>query len=96
MDGSTWIARGDHAAARMFDDGQGGVVLHVGSGAYHGINRIGAVIWDSLPEEGAALGDVVARVRAQLDDAPADLEDDVIEFFEQLAERDLVRTHDPR
>jgi hypothetical protein len=96
VDGSTWIARGPQAAARVFDDAEGGVVLHVGTGAYHGVNRVGAAVWEALPEEGALVREVVDRVRERIDDAPPDLEDDVIGFLEQLAERDLVRTRDPR
>lgn len=83
------IRRNDRTAFRELTENEGGVLLHLDSGAYHGLNAMGTLIWN-LIGEGTKLGDLVAAVRTELADAPADLPADVEAFVDDLVERDLL------
>jgi Coenzyme PQQ synthesis protein D (PqqD) len=72
---------------------EGGVLLHLQSGAYHGLNTTGSAIWKLLDGE-PTLHTVAAGLRDQLDDPPASLEQDVAGFLEGLRRRDLVRVRE--
>jgi hypothetical protein len=67
---------------------QGGVVLHLGSGEYHGLNQAGMLIWGLL--DGRRLDELVAAVRERVQDSPAELEAQVRAFVDGLAQRGLV------
>lgn len=69
--------------------GQGGVLLHLESGAYHGLNEIGTVIWDLLDEE-RTFDALVVELRGRLLDPPDDLSGEVERFLADLRERDLL------
>jgi len=69
--------------------GEGGVLLHLESGAYHGLNEIGTLIW-SLLDDGKTFDELVAEVREQLLDPPDDLSGEVERFLADLRERDLL------
>lgn len=86
------VRRSDRSSFRRLDDGEGAVVLHLDSGAYHQLNKVGTLIWELLEQE-PTVPELVARVRDRVDGAPADLEEDVQTFIAALAERDLV-VHD--
>jgi Coenzyme PQQ synthesis protein D (PqqD) len=68
---------------------EGGVLLHLDTANYHGVNGIGAAIWE-LSEDGPSYGTLLARLRGKLEDPPADLTSDVEEFLSDLAERGLI------
>ena len=89
LDSSTLVARHPRAVFRPLGGESGGVVLHLGSAAYHGVNAVGALILSRL-DDAPTFGMLVERVRAELVDAPADLESDIAEFLSDLAARDLV------
>lgn len=90
MESSQTIRRNDRVVFRELAGDEGGVLLHLDSGAYHGLNAIGTVIWD-LIGDGSSFGTLVDTVRASLTDAPDALEADVTAFIEDLVERDLLR-----
>jgi Coenzyme PQQ synthesis protein D (PqqD) len=69
--------------------GEGGVLLHLESGAYHGLNEVGTLIWGLLDEE-KTLDELVEGLRGQLLDPPDDLRGDVERFVADLRERDLL------
>lgn len=69
------------------------MLLHLQSGAYHGLNSTGSAIWNLLEGE-QTLGDLVARLASRLDDVPPSLEQDVAGFLEGLRTRDLVRVQE--
>jgi hypothetical protein len=73
---------------------EGAVLLHLDTGAYHGLNPTGTLIWD-LIGEGTTFGEILDGVRARLADAPADLSQDVAAFVADLAERDLLVVEGP-
>jgi hypothetical protein len=68
----------------------GGVLLHLRTGQYHGVNSLGAVIWSLLDGERTQKA-VVAEVRARLQDSPPTLEADVERFLDGIRRRDLIR-----
>lgn len=74
---------------RNLAEGEGGVLLHLGSGQYHGINPIGLVIWE-LIEDGCTVADIAERLRARVQDPPPSLESDVLRFVTSVHERDLL------
>jgi hypothetical protein len=93
MDDMTVIRRNTTVEYRGLGEEGGGVLLHVGTGAYHGLNEVGAVVWGLLEaaDDGTTFGSILQDLRARLDDAPADLSGDIAEFLEDLAARDLVQ-----
>jgi hypothetical protein len=93
LDASTPVARHPRVVFRSLGEEGGGVVLHLGSAAYHGVNGIGALIF-SLLDDAPTVGALVERVRDRVDGAPPELADDVVEFVASLADRDLVLVGD--
>lgn len=71
--------------------GGGGVLLHLESGAYHGLNETGSLIWDLIDGE-RTLPVLVAELHKQLDEAPDDLAAQTERFLADLRERDLIAT----
>ena len=67
----------------------GGVLLNLGSGQYHGINEVGVLIWRLLDGQ-RTVADVAVALREEVSGAPEDLEGYVREFLEGLRERELV------
>ena len=76
-------------AYRALSAEEGGVLLHLRSGEYHGVNELGLVIWELLDGE-RTVAEVVEAVRAQTDDAPPHLADDVVGFLDSMRELELV------
>ncbi len=89
MDGTTVIKQAPRATFRRLGDGEGAVVLHLDTAEYHGLNEVGALVWE-LIEQPITFDELIAGLRARLEDAPAELPQDIEEFLEQLAARDLV------
>jgi hypothetical protein len=86
---SAEIRRSDRAVHRELADNAGGVILHLDSSAYYSLNSVGLMIWELLAD-GPTLAQLVERLRAQIPDAPPELEDDVREFLDELRQRELV------
>ena len=84
---STRVTRNPEVTYRDLEEG--GVLLHLDSGAYHGLNRTGVAIWKLLDGEPTVTA-VATGLREQLDDPPEALERDVARFLEGLRERNLV------
>jgi hypothetical protein len=68
---------------------EGGVLLHLDSGQYHGVNRIGLLVWDLLEGE-PTFALLLADLRRQLADPPDRLEGDIDAFLDGLLSRDLI------
>ena len=83
------ISRSEKAVARRLEEGEGGVILHLESGAYHGVNEVGVVIWELLETE-PTVQQLIENLRDRIDDPPPHLEDDVVSFLTQVRERDLI------
>lgn len=65
------------------------MLLHLRSGEYHGVNELGLVIWELLDGE-RTVAEIVQAVRAQTDDAPPHLADDIVGFLDSMRQLDLV------
>lgn len=93
MNDDTVVARNPEVVARPLTDTEGGVLLHLETGAYHGLNPVGFLIWEELETE-RTIADLVAAVRAKIPDAPAQVSDDVVSFVAGAVQRDLLRITD--
>jgi Coenzyme PQQ synthesis protein D (PqqD) len=67
----------------------GGVLLHLESGQYHGVNHAGLAVWELLDGE-RTVADVIAEFRSWVDEAPGALDQDVKEFLGGLSTRRLA------
>jgi hypothetical protein len=70
---------------------EGGVLLHLDTASYHGINPVGALVW-KLCADGATFPNIVAALRSEIADAPPSLEADIEEFLDSMTERNLLIT----
>ena len=71
-----------------------GVLLNLDTAGYHGLNRLGALIW-TLLGSGMSFGQLVNEVRSRVQNEPPELQDDVAEFLDGLRQRDLVLVAPP-
>jgi hypothetical protein len=81
------IRRNPKVTYRDLEDG--GVLLHLESGAYHGLNSTGSAIWKLLDDD-PTLEELSHRLRAALDDPPPTLDEDVLRFVQSMSARDLL------
>lgn len=94
MDMSTSISRSPRAAFRRLAEGQGGVILHLESAAYHQVNEVGALTWSLIPDEGTDFAGLLTGLRTEFGDVEG-LEDDIASFVNDLAARDLLLVGEP-
>jgi len=87
---SSKVERNGSVAFRRLAAGEGGVLLHLESGEYHGINEVGCLIWELLDGE-RSVDDVAVALRDGVEDPPDDLVGEVIVFLDSLRVRELVR-----
>jgi Coenzyme PQQ synthesis protein D (PqqD) len=80
---------------RELTEGSGGVLLHLDTAAYHGLNEIGVAIWN-LIQPGITFGGLIDELRARIPDAPPTLDDEIATFLGELHDRDLVLIGDAR
>lgn len=80
------IQRSSRVAFRETRDG--GVLLHLDTGLYHGVNSVGALVWSML--DGRTVREIVEGVRSKVDDASPEVDQDVRAFVSDLIERDLA------
>jgi hypothetical protein len=90
IDQATRIRRNPDVVYRQLEEEQGGVLLHLESGEYHGLNDLGSLIWRLIENE-STFAEVVAGVRSQTDDAPESVDQEVASFLDDLNRRDLVQ-----
>lgn len=84
------VERNGSVAFRRLAAGEGGVLLHLESGEYHGINEVGCLIWELLDGE-RTVDEVAVALQDGVEDPPDDLVGEVIVFLDSLRVRDLVR-----
>ena len=89
MNGETRIRRADRAVYRELSGEAGAVILHLDTGAYHGINDVGRLIWEAIGE-GASLAHLFQAVRSQTEGFPPGVDEEVEEFVNALAVRALL------
>src|SRR3954451_17934443 len=102
IDPTTEIRRNPDVVFRSLEEEQGGVLLHLQSGAYHGLNDFGCLVWRLLEQE-RTFQSLADAVRAEAEDVPDSADEELSAFVEQLRERDLLVTsgcratpHSPR
>jgi Coenzyme PQQ synthesis protein D (PqqD) len=84
------VRQSPDAVARELSPSEGGVLLHLKTAQYHGLNPVGLLIWELLDGE-RTVSDVVDAVRARVEDAPPELEGEVLSFLNDVHERGLVQ-----
>jgi len=82
------IQRNSQVAYRNVGGG-GGALLHLETGAYFGLNPIGAAIWELIDGQ-RSRSQIVQELRGRLEDPPPGLEAEVTAFLDGLRERDLI------
>ncbi|MEO6715435.1 MAG: PqqD family protein [Mycobacteriales bacterium] len=80
----------DQVVFRDFEPGKGAALLLLDTGAYHGVNDVGARVWHLLDGE-RSVGAVIRQLQLDVPDAPAEVADDVRRFLADLETRSLVR-----
>jgi Coenzyme PQQ synthesis protein D (PqqD) len=83
------VQRNPKVVARQLGEPEGAVLLHLDTGAYHGLNPVGFLVWDLIDGE-RTVTELVAGVRTRIPDAPPAVEQDVLVFLEAALERDLI------
>jgi hypothetical protein len=89
MDPGDKVKRNPDVVARPLAEGEGGVLLHLKTGAYHGVNQIGLMIWQRIDGE-PTVEHLVNEIRAEVANPPPQLADDVNAFLEAAVARELV------
>ena len=87
------IRRNPRTVFRRLEDGAGGVLLHLDSGAYRHVNETGALIWGLL-ERDPTREELLAEIRAVVNDPPPTLDTEVGTFLAALQERSLIEIDD--
>ncbi|HSK15145.1 MAG TPA: PqqD family protein [Gaiellaceae bacterium] len=90
FDPTSKLEKNENVAFRRLAEGEGGVLLHLETGEYHGINEVGSLIWELLDGE-RTVGEVAVALRDAVEDPPSDMSGEVISFLDRLRKRDLVR-----
>lgn len=86
---STLLRRNPRVEYRSLGEEESGVLLHLDTAAYHGLNPVGALTW-SLIEDGITFEALLDRLRQELNDLPDTFEGEIAGFLGQLAQRDLI------
>lgn len=90
---STALRRNPRVEYRSLGDEGSGVLLHLDTAAYHGLNPVGALIW-SLLENEMTFDALLDALRRELKETPDTFQQEIAEFLGQLAERDLIHRRD--
>ena len=83
------LARNPRVAYRELNDGSA-VLLHLDTGAYHGLNDVGSLVWGAL-ENQLTLSALISGIRDRFEGAPPTVGDDVRSFVSDLVDRDLLK-----
>lgn len=81
------ICRNPKVAYRDLEEG--GVLLHLESGNYHGLNDTGSLIWKLLEGE-PTMSQLLEELRTHLEHPPSNLADEMVVFLDGLRERNLI------
>jgi hypothetical protein len=89
IDVATLIQRNPRVAYHELSQTQGGVLLHLDTGAYHGVNEVGFLVWE-LIEQQMSFAALLDGLRERLVEPPRTLAEEIAVFIRALSERDLV------
>ena len=90
IDGDAVLRRSPRVAYRDLGGDRGAVLLKLDTGAYHGIDRIGVLIWDML-ETSPRFADLLPRLTAEFQSVPTAFESEIGQFLLNLRDRDLIQ-----
>ncbi len=65
------------------------VIVNLGDGVYYSLDRVGAVIWNSI-NDGAPESEMVARLTRQFESNGVDLDSEVRRLLKELQDEDLI------
>ncbi len=88
------LRRSPRVAYRELGGDRGAVLLRLDTGAYHGIDRVGVLVWDLL-EGSPSFGELLPSLRDKLHKVPAGFEKEISDFLTSLRDRDLIEVVDP-
>jgi hypothetical protein len=88
------LRRSPRVAYRELGGDRGAVLLRLDTGAYHGVDRVGALTWDLL-EESPSFGDLLRTLGDKLDEVPPTFASEIHEFLVGLRDRGLIEVIDP-
>jgi hypothetical protein len=89
VDDGAILKRNPRVEFRSLGEGEGGVLLHLDTAAYHGLNEVGCLIWKLLDDQ-PRFSVLLTDLKARLEQLPPTFEAEISEFLDDLAERDLV------
>jgi hypothetical protein len=89
IEATTVLRRNPRVEYRSMGEGEGGVLLHLDTAAYHGLNEVGALIWRLL-EEPKTFDTLLQELRDRLQELPPQFEEEIGQFVDELAQRGLV------
>jgi hypothetical protein len=87
-DTATVIGRNPRVEYQALATGEGGVLLHLDTAAYHAVNEVGGLVWRLL--DPISFGDLLQALRGELKGVPPTFDQEIGEFLDDLAARDLV------
>ena len=82
------ISRSERVVFRALGGGEGGVLLHLDTAAYHGVDETGAFIWTQL--DAIPMKQLMNRLTTAFDEVPDTFRDEIDEFLSALADRELI------
>jgi hypothetical protein len=85
---TTVLHRNPRVEYRTLANGEGTVLLNLETAAYHGLNEIGSWMWNRL--DGLTFGELLKKLREELEEAPPNLEREVSAFLLDLNARELI------
>lgn len=88
------LRRSPRVAYRELGGDRGGVLLQLDTGAYHGVDPIGALVWRLL-EGSPTFDELLPRVRGELDDVPTGFEGEIEQLLAGLRDRGLIEVAGP-
>jgi len=94
FDPRTIIRRHSRVAHHELGQGQGGVLLHLDSGGYHGVNEVGLLVWQLLDPE-ATFAELISGLRERVVEPPPTLAEEIATFVMDLADRGLLMLRRP-
>jgi hypothetical protein len=88
LDSTTIIRRNPRVEYRSVGDGEGGVLLRLDNGAYHGVNDVGGLVWRLIDD--ISFGTLIDVLRVELVGVPETFPLEISAFLDELASRELV------
>jgi len=89
IDPKTAIRRNSRVAHDELGQGQGGVLLHLDSGGYHGVNEIGLLVWQLLEHE-TTFVELISGLKERVVEPPPTLAEEIAAFVMDLGDRSLL------